>query len=268
MNNRSKPRQVVGIVLSALWMSVGAACSPAVSQKEMAQAKIHYDIAVRQMNGGDMRGALRELLATVEFDPYLAHAHNALGLVYHSLGHTDEALQHYQKAVQLDPKFSAAQNNYGTLLTALGRYDEAIKSFSIAVGDILYPTPSMAEGNMGWAYYKKGDVEQGIRHLGNAIATDPKFCRGYEWLMRIGLDTDRPEMAISNHARFQRRCVKDPNIGPGIPTVYLQQMDYYLGLGHLKQGDRQTARTTFEKCAHRGESDYGDKCSMSLAALQ
>ena len=79
-----------------------------------------------------------------------------LGMVYHALEHLDESIGHYEQAVELKPSFSEAHNNMGTVLIDLGRYDDAIDSFKVALGDILYRTPALAEGNMGWAYYKKG----------------------------------------------------------------------------------------------------------------
>lgn len=245
----------------------GFGCATAVSQKKRTRAKIQYDIAVVEMNRGDMRQALRDLLVSVEFDPDLPQARNALGLVYHALGHTDEALLHYERAVSLKPDFSKAYNNMGILLMDLGRYDQAIVAFETALGDILYPTPSLAEGNLGWARYSKGDVEAGIRNLRNAVATSPKFCRGYEWLARIGLDTDAAELVIANCARFDKYCLKDKVIAAKLPPAYVDQMSYYCGLGHLKAGDREAARAAFSTCAKGEGTAAAEKCSESLQAM-
>ena len=62
------------------------ACTPALSDKERASARIRYDLGVTALNAGDLRTALRELLASVEQDPYQANARNALGLVLHATG--------------------------------------------------------------------------------------------------------------------------------------------------------------------------------------
>src|SRR5262249_16525090 len=131
---------------TALAFLLLAACAPVIDEKDRARAQVQYDIAVAQMNEGNMRGALRELLAAVQLDPTPAVAHNALGLVYHSIGRLDDALEHYERAVKLNPSFSEAHNNLGVLLIDLGRYDEAIGAFQVALTDILYPTPSLAEG--------------------------------------------------------------------------------------------------------------------------
>jgi len=247
---------------------VSGGCASTTSAAAQAQAKTHYDIAIATFNTGDARGALRELLKTLELDPELPEAHNALGLVYHSLKHLDEGLEHYNKAVELRPKFSEAHNNRGILLVDLGRYQEAIESFKVAVGDILYRTPSLAEGNMGWAYYKNGEAPQGIKHIRNAVATNPKFCRGYEWLTRIALEQDNPTEIIKNYSRFERHCASDRNLLKSIRVDYLRQMKYYFALGLLKQGDQDQARQVLDECATPGsEGDFGAKCASALKAL-
>lgn len=262
--------------MRALWIFTGAVaaavlaqgCASSTSLVGQTKAKTHYDIAIATFNTGDSRGALRELLRTIELDPGLPEAHNALGIVYHSLKHLEDGLKHYDKAIELRPKFSEAYNNRGTLLVDLGRYDEAIASFKVAVGDILYRTPSLAEGNMGWAYYKSGDTPEGLSHLRNAIATNPKFCRGYEWLIRIALDQDDPDEIIKNYSRFDRHCASDRTVGKTIRVEYLRQMKYYYALGLLKQGAQKEAREILGQCATvNTEGDFGSKCASALKAL-
>ncbi len=243
-------------------------CATTITKKDRATARIRYDIAVVELNKGNPREALRELLSAVELNPELYQAHHALGLVYHRLGRQEEAISHYEIALRLDPSFSSGHNNFGVVLLTVGRYDEAIEHFKLALADVLYPTPSSAEGNMGWAYYKKGEVETGKRHLRNSVATNPKFCRGYEWLARVGLDTDDPDAVVSNCARFVRYCLDDEKIGPTIPKSYRDEMSYYCGLGHLKQGDPAGARERLSSCADPMGNATAVKCAESLAGLE
>jgi type IV pilus assembly protein PilF len=255
--------------VAAFAWALALACAPTISQKDRATAQIDYDVAVAAMNRGDMRAALRDLLAATELDPTMAEVHNALGLVYHDLGKPDDALTHYQKAVKLRPDFSDAHNSFGTLLTDLGRYDEAIEQFKIALSDILYATPFLAEGNMGWAYYRKGDVENALKHLGNAVATSPTFCRGYTWLARIALDRNQPEQALAQVKRFEKYCVKDAAVASGVPATYIHTMRYYFGLASLKLGDRSAAKDAFRDCANaEADSEPGQDCRRALHELE
>lgn len=244
------------------------ACAPTVSDKDRANARLHYDIGIASLNRGDERGALRELMLAAELDPELAVVRNALGLVYHSLGKLDEAHEQYRAAVRLKPDFSEAYNNLGILLIDLARYDEAIAAFKVALKDILYATPALAEGNLGWAYYKKGDVELALRHLRNAVAANPGFCRGYEWLARIAIDRDRGDEAVAAAKRFRKYCVEDATVAADVAPQYIHAMEFYLGLGYLKQGEREAARQAFAACGQdSAESEFQARCRENLAAL-
>jgi type IV pilus assembly protein PilF len=251
-----------GVALGAL------ACSGPVSEADAASARIHHDIAVANLDRGDMRGALRELLVAVDLDPQMPEVHYALGLVYHAMHKSSEALEHYEKALALKPNYSEAHNDFGALLIDLGRYDDAIEHFKKALGDILYATPSLAEGNLGWAYYKKGDVEQARQHLRNAVAQNPKFCRGYEWLARIGVERGDAAEAVANVKRFEKYCLADAQVAKTLDPEYVREMHYYLGVGYQKQGDREGARRAFASCAVADTSEYGSRCMQSLHALE
>ncbi len=255
------------------WQSLVAlcllGCAHTVAEGDSANARIHHDIALTSMNRGDLRSALRELLAAVELDPNMPQVHNALGLVYLGMSKVDESIHHYELAVELKPDFSEARNNLGVALMAAGRYDDAIASFKAALGDILYATPSLAEGNMGWAYYLKQDVATGEQHLRNAVADNPKFCRGYEWLARIGLEQDDPDQVVASCKRFQKYCADDAAIARSMAPDYLRQMQYYLAMGYQKLGDRGAARRALVECAVLdAEGEFGQKCTQSLRAIQ
>ena len=245
------------------------ACAHTTSEADAGTARIHHDIAIASFHRGDLRGALRELLVAVDLDPELAQAHNALGLVYHAMGRTDDALRHYRRALELKPDYSEAHNNLGVLWMDLGRYEQAIASLEAALGDILYATPSLAEGNLGWAHYKNGDIERGRRHLRNAVAQNPKFCRGYEWLARIGIERGEPAEIVANVKRFEKYCLQDAEVARTLTPDYVRQMKYYLGVGYLKQGERDAARVAFAACAAASaDSGFGLKCAQSLRSLE
>ncbi len=59
------------------------------------------------------------------------------------------------------PTFSEARTNLANVYLDQGQYDEAIKLYEQVLNDMLYPTPFIAQGNLGWAYYKKGDTVTG-----------------------------------------------------------------------------------------------------------
>jgi type IV pilus assembly protein PilF len=256
-------------MLAGFLVAHGFGCAGPVSEADQQASRIHYDLGVATLERGDQRGALRELLTAEDKDPQNPQVHNALGLVFHRLNRSKDAVEHYEKALALKPTFSDAHNNFGVLLIDLGRYDEAIEHFKKALADILYATPWFAEGNLGWALYKKGDVDQARLRLRNAVAENPKFCRGYEWLARIGVDTGDATDTVASVKHFEKQCLADPTIAPNLGPDYVRQMQYYLGQGYLKQGDREAARKAFAQCAVvDAEGEFTQRCQQALRTLQ
>jgi len=243
-------------------------CAHVVNEQDRLQAQTRYDLGVTSLTQGDTRTALQELLAAVALDPYLPQAHHGLGLLYQSLDRKTEALTHYDKAVELKPNFSDAHNNLGTLLLDLARYDEAIEHFNQAVSDILYATPSLAFGNMGWAYYKKGDYTTGLKHLQNAVAINPQFCRGYDWLLQMALSQNDSTLAETYTKRFEKYCLNNTKIANTLKPVYVQEMRYKMAQGLLNRGDKKSAQLNLEACIRlKTESVSQNQCEQALASL-
>ena len=259
----------VGVALACLLAQL--ACAAVITRKDRESARISYDLGVTAFDRGDNREALRGLLSAVRQDPTLADAHNALGLLYHGMGHEADALAHYEEAVRLRPKFSECYNNMGVLLLDMGRYDEAIASFKVALEDILYTTPTLAEGNLGWAYYRKGEVALAKERIGSSIAADPQFCRGYEWLMRIALDADDGAEAVLQGKRLYRHCVDNKDLALALSPDYRREMAYYLAMGHLKLGQVALAVALLRPCAAQEDPAPGSpaaRCAAALGPLQ
>ena len=260
-------------LLLAVVLGAGVqACAHRPDRRQRENARISYDVGITAFERGDTREALRALLSAVRSDPKLPEAHHALGLVYHASGKEDLALQHYREALALRPRFSDAQNNMGVLLLDMGRYDEAIVAFEAALSDMLYATPTLAKGNLGWALYQNGNVADGRARIAAAISSDPGFCRGYEWLMRIALDLDDGEEALAQGRRLYGQCLDNPKVQASLPADYRREMDYYLALAHLKVGYRADAVTLLLGCSDVGDAvppagSVAARCAAALEAL-
>lgn len=243
------------LVLSALL----AACGP--STHDIEQAQIHYDLAVNAMEQQhDAPTALRELQAAIDKNPDMAEAQNTLGLVDHLMLHKpEEAVPHYLKALQLNPKYSEAANNLGAAYIDLGRYDDAAAMFRRALADELYRTPYMAEGNLGWALYKSGDVAGGIQHLTTALQQNHGYCQGYRSLGMIYAETGKLDDAEREFSAYHEKC-------PDIPEA-----DYRLGLVLLKEGKQDRARAEIQACADAKaakDTDLGAECARLIKLMQ
>ena len=166
---RGLGRRVLPAALGALLL-VGCAGTRAISAKERDQAAIQYDLGVEALRVCDARTALEHFQQAVRTDPELDVAHAALGLTYHiSFADPLKAIAHYRKSLELKPKSPEVNCNLANVYLDLGRYDEAIALYEKALEDILYKTPFIAENNLGWCHYKRGNIEKGIDHIRTAI---------------------------------------------------------------------------------------------------
>jgi type IV pilus assembly protein PilF len=237
-----------------LWFPLG--CGP--TQKDIESAQIHYELAINAMeNAHDAPSALHELQVALQLNPRMADAQNAMGLVLHLMLHRPEqAVPHYLEAIKLDPKNSEIKNNLGACYLDLGRYAEASALFEQALQDVLYRTPFIAQGNLGWALYKSGDTRGAVEHLKIAVQLNPEYCQGYRSLGMIYSDTGQLADARRAFEAFQKRC-------PQLPEGH-----YRLGLVLLKLDEQSKARGEFAACVKdQPNSDLGAECDRLLKLL-
>jgi Tfp pilus assembly protein PilF len=238
----------IRLLLSTLVLVLlgGATChaNKVRDEKAKEQAAIHYDLGVQAMQHCDSRGALTEFQQAIDMDASLAVAYNALGLVHHlSFAQLPEAIAAYQKALQLDPKFTEANTNLGNVYLAQARYEQAIPYFEKALADILYKTPYIAENNLGWCYYKKGEVQLGIDHIRGALVANPRFCLGHRNLGIIYTEMGQPEKALESYAKYAKNC----------PAKAEAHQLY--GMALVKAGEREQAKKELAACAAKAREE-------------
>ncbi|MDY7230884.1 social motility TPR repeat lipoprotein Tgl [Hyalangium rubrum] len=203
-------------------------CKHIPTEKERQSADIHYNLGIQAQQAGNIQEALSEYQKAVTLDPENADARNALGLVLHeSFRRPVEAIEHYEKALELRPNFSEARTNLANVHLAQGRYDEAIKLYEQALNDMLYPTPFIAQGNMGWAYYKKGDTAKALENIRAAVTLNPGFCLGYKNLGLIHDQTGNTEEACRQFTRYREACpdVADAHMHEAVCLAKTGQVD-------------------------------------------
>ena len=216
---------------------VASSCRHTPTEKEQQGAEIHYNLGVNAQQAGDMRGALAEFETALSMDPGFAEAHNAIALLLNNaFGKTDEAINHFRRALELRPGYSEAKVNLGVVLSQQGRYDEAIKLFEEALNDMRYPTPYFAEGNLGWALYKKGDSKTAIDHIRAAVTIEPKFCQGYRNLGIIEEEAGNVEAACRYFGSYREHC-------PEMAEAYYRE-----GTCLAKLGQREAAKQALSIC--------------------
>ncbi len=239
------------------------------SEKEKASARIQYDLGVDNFSKGNVTGALAAFEQAERSDAQFADLQSAMGLVYLALGKYPDAEKHLKQALLIKTGWSEAHNNLGNVYLAEKRYDEAIAEFELALGDVLYPTPSLAEGNMGYAMYKKGDKDTGVKHIKNATLVNPKFCRGYMWLGEIFQSDNEWREAEKYLDRFVERCVLDASVKNMVDAETSAEVYYRLGQVEEGSGNLPRARSAFDTCKQAGnETPFYEACERALKKIQ
>jgi Tfp pilus assembly protein PilF len=224
-------------VLALAATGVLAACVHVPTEKERQGAEAHYDLGVSAQTAGDVRSALQEFEESLKLDDDFAEAHNAIAVLLHlSFDKKDDAEKHYKRALQIRPTFSEAKVNLGNLYLDEGRLDEAIAQYQQALNDMLYATPYIAETNLGWAYFKKGNSAQAIEHLKAAVTTNPAFCLGYKDLGLVHDARGDLASACTEFGRFVDAC-------PKVAEAYQLR-----GSCQVRQGRAAEARASFDAC--------------------
>ncbi|MFZ5469266.1 MAG: social motility TPR repeat lipoprotein Tgl [Myxococcota bacterium] len=243
--------------ITAAALLVASACKHVPSEKELQGAQIHYDLGV-QAQQDDPQQAFKEFEAALALDPDFAEAHNAIAVVLHlAFRRFDEAAGHYQRAIAIRPTFSEAKTNLANVYLDQKRYDEAIALYEEALNDMLYPTPFIAHGNLGWALYKKGEVKKGLDHIKAAVTTNPKFCLGYKNLGLIHDEQGAADEACRQFAKYRENC----------PEV--AEAHYREGVCLAKLGQVETAKERLTECVSKTTSDQlRDDCESLKQKLE
>jgi Tfp pilus assembly protein PilF len=245
--------------LSTAWLLALAlmGCKHVPTEQERQGAEIHYELGLQAQQVGNVQEAYKELQKALELDPDYPEAHNATGILLHlAFNRPEEAIQHYNKALALRPGFSEAKTNLANVYLSQARYDEAIKLYEAALNDMLYPTPFIAQGNLGWALYKKGETERALRSIKAAVTTNPNFCLGYKNLGVIYEETGNVSEACRSFAHYRESC-------PDVADAYLRE-----GACQVKMGKMEDARQSFTVCEAKAKSKaLKDDCRRLLEAL-
>ncbi|NNB95496.1 social motility TPR repeat lipoprotein Tgl [Corallococcus exiguus] len=236
-----------------------AGCAHVPTEKERQGSEIHYDLGVQAQQHGHVQDALAEYQKALELNPGNPEAHNAVGLLLHlSFQRLDEASAHYEKALALRPSFSDARTNLGNLRLAQGRYDDAIKLYEASLNDMQYRYGFSAQGNLGWALYKKGDTANAVQNIKAAITTNPDFCLGYKNLGIIYDETGKTEEACRQFAHYREKC-------PEVAEAYQRE-----GVCQAKLGRVEEAKKAFAGCEAKAQSNeqvLKDDCRSLLDHL-
>lgn len=234
------------------------------AQDPEKQAIAEHDVAADALQKGNLRTALVHAKKAVELDDSNPQVQLMAATVYLAFCayspeecKASEAEKHAREALKLKKDFGAARNTLGVSLVHQRRFDDAITVLRPLTEDMVYATPELAWGNLGWAYLEKGDADQAIVSLKRAVALQPDFCLGNH---RLGLayekKGDLPSAKKALSAALETNYPQCQSFPEALETRARV-------LGRL--GDASGARADLERCVKSGGgTPTGKRCSAAL----
>lgn len=245
------------------------ACGPKTVGDPSRISESEYDVAAdlwwRQHQP---REALDHALRAVELDEQNADAAHLVSLIYlefcqnSKIGECrlSEAERYVRRAITADPHSLEAQNTLAVILVHQKRYEEAISVLQPITTNILYATPEIAWGNLGWAYLESRNFDKAVNALSRAVAAEPRFCVGN---YRLGVAYHRlGQLASARDALDRALETAAPGCG-ALQDAYLERAQVHLELGEL-----ELSRADLDRCIGLDKQNLaGRSCGKLLGTL-
>lgn len=260
----------LGVILAGASLLSGCgmfAKRPPEELKKMSESETSLAADLWQREGR-IREALDHVLRAVELDRHNPDAAHLAALLYLDFCRTsqigecrlDEAEKHARRAVAEKKGFLEAENTLAVILIHQNRYPEAIARLRPLTENMLYGTPEIAWGNLGWAYLQMRDNKKAILALRRAIAAQPLFCVGS---YRLGVAYNRTGASESAVEALDRALGTNAPGCSALQDAYLERAQAHLALGRP-----DNTRADLDRCLDLSKSTpTGRECNRLMASL-
>ncbi len=149
------------------------AVTPQSASERNSAAETQVNLGVGYMQRGHTELALERFERALKFNPKSALAYSSRGVLYEKIARPELAERDYRKATELEPRKGDVRNNFGQFLCRIGRYDEADTEFKAALEDPFYHTPALAASNAGKCARAAGHMDAAETYLRLALKKNP-----------------------------------------------------------------------------------------------
>lgn len=149
-----------------------------ISERNSA-AETQVNLGVGYMQRGHTELALERFERALRFNSKSAIAYSSMGVLYEQIARPDLAEKNYRRATELEPRKGNVRNNFGQFLCRIGRYDEADAEFKAALDDPFYHTPALAASNAGKCARAAGRLEAAEKYLRLALVKNPNTTEAF-----------------------------------------------------------------------------------------
>jgi len=233
------------------------ACSHFSTQRNQEQAKVLLQVGTEHLNKREYYKALEATHQAIKHDPAYASAYNHLALIHMEMKNFEKSEQAFNRALEIQPDYPEVFNNVGVLRNRQERYGEALIQFEKALQSDHYPTPENALTNMGYAYYRLGELSLAKLHHQKALDLVPNFCLASKNLGDVYAKEKNFSKASEHFHRAVTHC------------PLFQESQYKLGLALMKLGKKAGAKFELERLLARHKSGpYVEKSQQILKLLR
>lgn len=227
------------------------------SDTDREKAKLHLQLAADRFNEREYNKAIEATQEALKYDPYMAAAYNHLALIYMETKRYDKSEESFRKALELQKDFPEVFNNLGVLYNREEKFAQAVPWFEKAITSDKYLTPENAYTNLGYTYYKLGNLTKAKAYHEKALDISPMFCLASK---NMG-DVYAKEKNYPKAADYFQKAVTN--------CPLYQESQYKLGLVLMRMGQRKVARTQLEKLVERHKNGpYVERSNEVLKYLK
>lgn len=227
------------------------------TEKTEDASRIHLQVAIDRFNAREYNLAVEACQKAIAADPKFPDAFNHLALIYMETKRYQKSYEAFQKALELKPQYPEVFNNIGVLFNRQEKYAQAIPWFQKALADATYVTPENPLTNMGYGYFKMGQLTTAKTYHQKALDVVPNFCLASKNLGDVYSKEKRFTQAEKHFRKAVRNC-----------PLY-QEARYKLGLVLVKMGDRKLAKLELNKLLKQHkDGPYVDRSHEVLKFLQ
>jgi type IV pilus assembly protein PilF len=254
------PTLVLSVLLPACMIGPASAENAMRAQKE-------YELSVGLLGEQNIPAAFEHLFKARDLDPRNPEPHQLLGNLYllrGDLQKSEAELREAKRLAEPNPSYGApfvaeVENSLGVVLVHQKRYDDAIAVLRETASNLLNRTPHLAWGNLGWAYYEKGQYTDAVSALSQSVRHQTRFCLGYYRLGQAYLalrDFEHAEESLTHGLEVTDDGCQN-----------LQDAWHLRGQARARLGQRADAIGDFERCVELSASTAtGRACKNYLEA--
>lgn len=161
------------------------------SEKINDASNYNAQLGVAYLQQGRFELALNKLKKSIQQNQDNADAHHYIAELYHQLGKTSLAKEHFEIALDLAPENSSLKNNYGVFLCEQKEFSLSKKLFLEVSNDPLYANKSRLHENIGLCAREKGDLKAAEKYFRKTLREAPNSAKSLLALAEMSFDRQK-----------------------------------------------------------------------------